>query len=61
VHQVYWRATTVGIEANSTVAQFSAGSVVSVAGFYSASDQIEHLVVGLTNGRLRELWTKPDV
>jgi hypothetical protein len=61
VHQVYWKATTVGIEASSAVTQFSAGSIVGVAGFYSASDQIEHLVVGLTNGRLRELWTKPDV
>ncbi len=61
VHQVYWRATTVGIEANSTVTQFSAGSIVSVAAFYSASDQVEHIVAGLTNGRIRELWTKADV
>jgi hypothetical protein len=61
VHQVYWKATTVGIEANSTVTEFSTGSIVGVAGFYSASDQIDHIVVGLTNGRLRELWTKPDV
>ena len=52
VHQVYWKATTVGIEAKSTVTEFSAGSIVGVAGFYSASDQIDHIVVGLTNGRL---------
>src|SRR6266567_2789675 len=61
VHQVYWKATTVGIEANSTVTQFSAHSIVSLAGFYSASDQIEHIVVGLANGLLRELWVKQDV
>ena len=61
VHQVYWKATTVGIEAHGTVTQFSANSIVSLAGFYSASDQIEHIVVGLTNGLLHELWTKPDI
>jgi len=61
VHQVYWKATTVGIEAHSTVTQFSANSIVSLAGFYSARDQFEHIVVGLANGRLRELWVKPDI
>jgi hypothetical protein len=61
VHQVYWKATTVGIEANSTVTEFSADSIVGLAGFYSASDQIEHIIVGLTNGLIRELWTKADV
>jgi hypothetical protein len=61
VHQVYWKATTVGIEAHSTVTQFSANSIVSLAGFYSVSDQVEHIVVGLTSGVLRELWVKPDI
>ncbi len=61
VHQVYWKATTVGIEASSTVTQFSANSIVSLAGFYSASDQIEHIVAGLTNGQILELWVKPDI
>lgn len=61
VHQVYWKATTVGIEAHSTVAQFSASSIKSVAGFYSSSDQLEHIVVGLTSGLLHELWVSPDI
>jgi hypothetical protein len=61
IHQVYWKATTVGIEANSTVTQLGAGSIVRLAGFYSASDQIEHIVVGLTNGIIREFWTTADV
>ena len=61
IHQVYWKATTVGIEENSTVAQLNAGSVVGLAGFYSASDQVEHIVVGLTNGLIREFWTTADV
>ena len=60
VHQVYWKADTVGIETHSMVTQFSANSIVSLAGFYSASDQIEHIVVGLANGRLCELWG-PDL
>jgi hypothetical protein len=60
IHQVYWKAATVGIEAHSIVRQFSAHSIVSLAGFYSASDQIEHIVVGFANGLLRELWLKPD-
>lgn len=61
VHQVYWKATTVGIEAHSIVAQLSANSIVSLAGFYSASDQVEHIVVGLTSGLLLEFWVKPDI
>ena len=61
VHQVYWRAATVGIEAHSTVTHFGENSIVSLAGFYSASDQIEHIVVGLSNGRVCELWVRPEV
>ncbi len=61
VHQIYWKASTVGIEAHSTVAQFSAGSIRSVAGFYSSTDQIEHIAVGLSNGAVRELFVRPDV
>jgi hypothetical protein len=60
VHQVYWKDTTIGIEAHSTVTKFNAHSIVGLAGFYSSSDQIEHIVVGLANGLLRELWVKPD-
>ena len=61
IHQVYWKATTVGIEENSIVTQLNAGSIVGLAGFYSASDQIEHIEVGLTNGLIREFWTTADV
>jgi hypothetical protein len=61
VHQVYWKALTVGIEARRVVAQFSVNSIRSLAGFYSASDQIEHIVVGLANGLLREFWVKPNM
>jgi hypothetical protein len=59
VHEIYWKSGTVGIEAHNTVAQFSAGSIVSLAGFYSASDRAEHIVVGLTDGLVRELWATP--
>jgi hypothetical protein len=61
VHQVYWKATTVGIEAHSTVAKFSPNSIVSLAAFYSVSDNINHIVVALSNGQLREFWVKPDI
>jgi hypothetical protein len=61
VHQVYWKALTVGIEAHSVVAQFGANSIAGLAAFYSASDQIEHIIVGLTNGRVLELFVKSDI
>jgi len=61
IHQIYWKVDTVGIEAQSTVTQFTAHSIVSLAGFYSASDQIDHIVVGLANGLLCEFWAKPDI
>ncbi len=61
VHQVYWKALTVGIEAHSIVAQFGANSIAGLAAFYSATDQIEHIIVGLTNGRVVELFVQSDI
>ena len=62
VHQIYWKDTTVGIEAHSLVTQFSAQSIVSLAAYYSASDPTgPHR--GGTDERLvlHELWVKPDM
>ena len=61
VQQVYWKAFTVGIEAQATVTQLPANSIRSLAAFYSASDQVEHIVVGQTSGRLREFWVIPNL
>jgi hypothetical protein len=61
VHQVYWKELTVGIEAHSTVAKFSPNSIVSLAAFYSVSDNINHIVVALSNGQLQEFWVTPDI
>jgi hypothetical protein len=61
VHQVYWKSLTVGIEAHSVIAQYPAGSVVDVAGFFSASDQVEHVVVALANGVVEEAWLPASV
>ena len=49
-----------GIEAHSTVAQVAPNAIVSLAAFYSASDQIEHIVGGLTNSQVFERWVRPD-
>jgi hypothetical protein len=61
VHQIYWKSFTVGIEAHSTVEQFAASSIKSVAGFYSSTDHFEHIAVGLSNGAVHELYVRPDV
>ncbi len=61
IHQVYWKAFTVGIESRRLVTQLTPNSIRSLAGFYSASDQIEHIVVGLVNGGLREFWVRPNM
>jgi hypothetical protein len=61
IRQVYWRASTVGIEASSVVAKFSPSSIVSLAAFYSVSDNVNHIVVALSNGQLQEFWVTPDV
>jgi hypothetical protein len=61
VHQVYWKALTVGIEAHSTVAKFNSNSIVSLAGFYSVSDNVNHIVVALIDGSLQEFWVRPDI
>jgi hypothetical protein len=61
VQQVYWRAFTVGIEAQATVTKLPLNSIKSIAAFYSASDRIEHIVVGLASGRVREFWVEPNL
>jgi len=61
IRQVYWKAATVGIEAHSVVAEFGQNQIASLAAFYSASDQIEHIIVGLRSGLVSELFVKPDI
>jgi hypothetical protein len=61
VHQVYWKELTVGIEAHSVVTKFSPNSIVSLAAFYSVSDNVNHIVVALADGHLREFWVTPDI
>jgi hypothetical protein len=51
----------VGIQAHSVLAQYPAGSVVDVAGFYSVTDQVAHAVVALTGGEVEELWLPANV
>jgi hypothetical protein len=61
VHQIFWQATTVGVEAHTVVARFPAGTIVGIAGYFSESDLAEHIIVGLSDGSVEELWTVPDV
>jgi hypothetical protein len=61
LRQVYWKSSTVGIEANSVVAKLSEHSIVGVAAFYSVSDHINHIVVARSNGQLQEFWVAADV
>ncbi len=61
VYQVYWHPWSVGIEAHSVVANFSPNSILSVAAFYSVTDHVDHIVVALSDGEIRELWVTPDL
>ena len=61
VHQAYWKATTVGIEAHGVIARFPSGTIRGLAGFFSATDAAGHVIVALANGAVQELWTIPDV
>jgi hypothetical protein len=61
LHEVYWQADTVGIERWSSLSKFEQGSIVGVAGFYSASDNLEHTVAALATGQLIEFWKTPDL
>jgi hypothetical protein len=61
VRQVYWKSSTVGIEANSVVAKLSDHSIVGLAAFYSVSDNINHIVVARSDGQLQEFWVAADV
>jgi len=61
VRQVYWKPSTVGVEANSVVAKLTANSIVGVSTFYSVSDNINHIVVARSDGQLQEFWVAADV
>jgi len=61
VHQVYWKAATVGIEAHGIVGEFGADQIASVGALYSPVDQIDHIIVGLKSRQIVELFVKPDV
>ena len=60
LYQVHWKDDTVGIEARSTIAKLQ-GPIVGVAGFYGASEDVNHIVVALANGELKEFWMTPDL
>ncbi len=60
VHQIFWKSDTVGIEIHGIIAQFNANSIVKLAGFYSESDQVEHVIVCTRDGKVHELWAKPN-
>jgi hypothetical protein len=61
VHQVYWKAATVGVEAQAVVTEVGQGAIVSLTALYSGTDGVDHIVVALSNGRLEELWVSPDI
>ncbi len=61
VHQLYWKAYTVGIETHSIITRITGASLVGLAAFRSDADGIEHIVAALSDGTLRELWTAPIV
>jgi hypothetical protein len=48
----------VGIEVRGVIAQFPANSIVAVGGFYSEDDQVEHLIIGTTDGKVQEVFTR---
>ena len=60
VYRITWKATTVGIENQSLIAQFDANSIVGVGGFYSEHDRFEHVIVGTNDGKLYELWARSE-
>jgi hypothetical protein len=61
LRQVYWKAFTVGVETNSVVAKLPANSITGVSAFYSAADNIAHIIVARSDGQLQEFWVAADV
>ncbi len=56
VHQIFWKSSTVGIEFHGIITNFGANNIIKLAGFYSENDQVEHVIVGTTDGKIHELW-----
>ena len=47
------------LKGKCTLAKFSPNSIMSLAAFYSVNDNVNHVVVALSNGQLQEFWFPP--
>jgi hypothetical protein len=59
IHEIFWKSGQVGIEGNEQLpVNFGSGNIVSVSGFYNIHDQFHHAIVGLTNGKIHDIFWK---
>jgi hypothetical protein len=56
VTELYWGQT--GGVSSGQLTQFSANSIVEIAGYYSDDDQMQHVVVAINDGNVCELVWK---
>jgi hypothetical protein len=61
VHEIYWKADTVGVEGHDDLpVAFSPGSVVGVTALYDSDQQRYLVVIGTSAGKLHEIYWKAD-
>jgi Astacin (Peptidase family M12A) len=59
IHEIFWKSGQVGIEGNEQLpVNFGSGNIVSVSGFYQIHDQLHHMIVGTTNGKIHDIYWK---
>jgi hypothetical protein len=59
IHEIFWKSGQVGIEGNEPLpVNFGSGNIVSVSGFYNIHDKFHHAIVGLTNGKIHDIFWK---
>ena len=58
LREIYWKSGGAGAGQDDLPVQFSAGTIVAVAGYFRTDDQYQHVIVATTNGKLREIYWK---
>jgi hypothetical protein len=60
VHELYWAGNQPTSHSDDVLDTFSAGTVVAIAGYYTAFDENRHAIVGLSNGQVWEIYYNPS-
>jgi len=60
VHEIWWESGHAGIDGQGDLqgVQFSPGSIVGLAAYFSSDEKLHDVIVGTNAGKVHEIWWK---